>query len=338
MNAADHPTLAEQRERLHELRRWEGQLAALRDRRNALEAECIAGDVALRRSAGKRASIDAALAVEIEAALDRRQHIEEQLARARDDTKPERDRRTVARDALRLWLEAPRSERRPRAGGRIKHVLFALSMLVIIAALSVHLAFLVLLLPVAGASSFLSWSGQDDAWRKTGAKRRFMETCLEAPKRWEEDAVRQRLEEIEARIAAHAAREPAESEDDPGTIEATRDAERAALGVLLAGAGLDEGDLDPETETWIRALGRAGRSRRERDEVQAEIAGLRHDIDELREDLYRYLARRGATEGTGRADTDTLAAALERLARAGPAADPPPRRWDQDADCERGPS
>ena len=313
MKTLDQPTLAEQRERLNELRRWEQKLGSLRDRRNELEIECIAGDVALRRAPDRSAPIDAALAVEIEAALDRRKRTQEQLARARDGSKQERDRLVVGRDALRLWLEAPQEERSARPGGRAKHVLFAVSLIAIIAALSVHIVFLVLLLPIAGASSFLSWSGQDDAWRKMGAKRRYPETHLDAPGKWEEDAVRQRLEEIEERIESRAARGPNEPEDDPRTIEATLSAERATLEALLAGAGLDHADLDRETESWIRALGRASRSRLELTQVQAEIEGLSRDADDVREDLYRFLARRGGAEGTGRADTATLGAGLERL-------------------------
>ena len=314
MKTPDQPNLAEQRERLNELRRWEQRLDSLRDRRNELEIECIAGDVALRRGAGKRHSIDAALAIEIEGALDRRVRLEGQLARARDGTRQEHERLEVGRDALRLWLESPQKESGTRSGGRVKHVLLAVSLLAIIAALSVHIVFLVLLLPIAGASSFLSWSGQDDAWRKMGAKRRFVETRLEAPEHWGEDAVRQRREEIEARIGSRALRGPAGHQDDPRTIEARLDAERAALGVLLAGAGLDDADFDRETERWVRALGRAGRSRLELAEVQTEIAGLSRDADYVREDLYRYLARRDVAGPAGRADTTTLAAGLERLA------------------------
>ena len=318
MKNLDEPTLAEQRERLNELRRWEQKLASLRVRRNELEIECIAGDVAMRRGVANRIPVDAGLAVEIEAALDRRKHIEERLARARDGTREERDRLVVGRDALRLWLEAPQEERDARPGVRVKHVLFAVSLLAIIAAVSVHIVFLVLLLPIAGASSFLSWSGQDDAWRKMGAKRRYVETRLEAPKRWEDDAVRQILEEIEERIESRAARGADEPTDDPRAVEATLASERAAMEVLLAGAGLDEADLDRETEGWIRALSRASRSRLELTEVQAEIESSSRNIDEVREDLYRYLSRRGSAGGEGRADTATLAAGLERLARAAP--------------------
>ena len=314
MKTPDQPNLAEQRERLNELRRWEQRLDFLRDRRNELEIECIAGDVARRRGAGKRHSIDSALAIEIEGALDRRARLECQLAHARDGTRQEHERLEVGRDALRLWLESPQKESGTRSGGRVKHALFAVSLLAIIAALSVHIVFLVLLLPIAGASSFLSWSGQDAAWRKMGAKRRFVETHLEAPEHWEEDAVRQRLEEIEERIGSRALPGPVGHQDDPRTIEARLDAERAALGVLLAGAGLEDADLDRETESRVRALGRASRSRLELAEVQTEIAGLSRDADYVREGLYRYLARRGAAGPAGRADTTTLAAGMERLA------------------------
>ena len=314
MKTRDEPTLAEQRKRLKELRRWEQSLDTLRARRNDLEIECIAGDVALRRITERHAPVDAALAVEIEAALDQRNSLEEQLARSREGTRPERDRLAVARDALWLWLEAPREEGGERGSGRIKHVLVAVSLLAIIAALAVHVVFLVLLLPIAGASSFLSWSGQDHAWQKMGAKRRYVATRVDAPKEWKEDAVRQRLEEIEARIESQVARKPDRPEHGPRTLEAMLDTERRALTVLLAGAGLDSTDLDSETEGWIRALGHASRSRRELAEIQDQIVGISRDIDHLREELYRYLARRGAAGGGGRADTATLSAGLERLA------------------------
>ncbi len=312
MKTADEPTAAEQRERLDELRRWEQALSSLRARRNELEIECIAGDVAMRRGAGNRPPVDAGLAVEIEAALDRRKNLEERLACARDGTRQERDRLAVGRDALRLWLEAPQQESGAHSGAKVKHVLYAVSLIAVIAALSVHIVFLVLLLPIAGASSFLSWSGQDHAWRRMGAKRKYLETRLKAPKEWEEDAVREKLEELEERIEARAARGPDAPGDDPRGIEAMLVSEHGATEALLGRAGLDGTKLDRETESWIRALGRASRSRLELAKVQAEIEGLSRDIDEVREDLYRYLSKRGSAPGEGRADTATLAAALER--------------------------
>ena len=313
MKTRDEPTLPEQRERLEELRRWEQRLDALRARRNDLEIECIAGDVALRRIRDRHAPVDAALAVEIESALDRRRSLEERLQRAREGTRPERDRLAVARDALRLWLEAPREGPRARGGGRVRHVLFAVSLVAIVAALSVHVVFLVLLLPVAGAASFLSWSGQDHAWRKMGAKRRYVATRVDEPREWEEDAVRQRLSEIEARIEAQGVRSPDRPEHGPRELEAMLDTEHGMFSELLARAGLDTGALDPETEGWIRELGHATRSRRELAEVRDEIAGISRDVGELREALYRYLARRGAAGNGGRADTASLSAGLERL-------------------------
>ena len=317
MTTRDEATLAEQRERVNELRRRERRLDALRARRNELEIECIAGEVAWRRSADRRTRIDSGLAAELEAVLERRDRIEERLARARSGSRRERDRLVLARDALRLWLEAPPEEKQRHAAGRVKHVLFAVSLLAIIAALSLHIVFLVLLIPVAGASSFLSWSGQDRAWRQAGAKRKFVATRIEAPKQWEEDAVRQRLDEIESGIEAQAARASAhQAEESPQTLEALLEVERSTLSTLLARAEMGDADLDRESEAWIRELGRFRRSRQALAEVQTELVDVGRDIDELREDLYRYLVRRGAAGGEGRADTETLAAGLERLTRA----------------------
>ena len=313
MKTRDEATLSEQRECLEELRRWEQHLVMLRARRNDLEVECIAGDIALRRIRDRHAPMDAALAVDIEAALHRKTSLEERLQRAREGSRAERDRLALARDALRLWMEVPREGQPARGSGRIRHVLFAVSLVAIIAALSVHVVFLVLLLPIAGAASFLSWSGQDHAWRKMGAKRKYMATRVDEPREWEEDAVRQRLLEIEALVEARMERSPDPPEHGPRELEAMLDAEHATLTELLARAGLDTGALDRETEGWIRELGHATRMRRELAEVQSEIEGISRDADGLREALYRYLARRGAAGSGGRADTASLAAGLERV-------------------------
>ena len=63
-------------------------------------------------------------------------------------------------------------------------------------ALAVHLAFLVLLVPVGGAMSFLLWTGQDRAWRRMGARRRYESLRLEVSAAWTEDAVRERRDAL----------------------------------------------------------------------------------------------------------------------------------------------
>ena len=373
----DEPTPAELRERLDELRRRERQLRALRDRQFACEAECIAAGVALRRRGAERLTLDAATAREVAAALDRRRGLEERLARVHEGTKEERDRLREAREALRLWLESPQSGTGESTAGRMRKALLGVSLLVVVAALSVHLVLLVLLIPIAGAGSFLSWSGQDLAWRRMGARRRFEATRLARPERWEDPAVRERLAAIDALVAAREARDAAGNgakagfddrtgiegesetgtgaeaghsagvgsrievagragtgtdtgfgtraetrtgtgaglEDHPRTLSARLDTENALLDDLLAGGGLTRADLDRDSECRIRELAEASRSRQELVEIEGRIGEARHAIDTLREDLYRYLARRGAASAAGGADTDTLAAGLERLAR-----------------------
>ena len=385
----DEPTPAELRERLDELRRRERQLHALRDRQFACEAECIAAGVALRRRGAERLTLDAATAREIAAALDRRRGLEERLARVHEGTKEERDRLREAREALRLWLDAPQSGAGESTAGRMRKALLGVSLLVVVAALSVHLVLLVLLIPIAGAGSFLSWSGQDLAWRRMGARRRFEATRLARPERWEDPAVRERLAAIDALVAAREAWDAAGNgakagfddrtgiegesetgtgaeaghsagvgsrievagragtgtdtgfgtraetqtgtgagtrcgsgaatgaglEDHPRTLSARLDTENALLDDLLAGGGLTRADLDRDSERRIRELAEASRSRQELVEIEGRIGEARHAIDTLREDLYRYLARRGAASAAGGAHTDTLAAGLERLAR-----------------------
>lgn len=345
MSRGDEAALAEQRERLAELRRRERELRALRERQSACRTECIAAGVALRRRGGEEPALDAAAARGIEAALDRRRALEERLARVREGTREERDRLREARAALVLWLEEPRGGARERAAGRMRKALLGVTLLVVAAALSVHLALLVLLVPIAGAGSFLSWSGQDRAWRRMGARRRFETTRLAGPERWEAAPVRERLAAIDALIAEReagaatgagvgaatgagaagsAGTRPGsvagtglgeDVEDHPRTLRARVDAENALLDELLAGAGLTRRDLDRNAERRIRELAGASRSRVELAGIEERIGEVRRSIDALREDLYRYLARHGAASAAGDADTDTLAAGLEGLAR-----------------------
>ena len=348
MSREDESALAEQRERLAELRRRERDLRALRERQSACRTECIAAGVALRRQGGEAPALDAAAARGIEAALERRHALEERLSRVHEGAREERDRLREARAALALWLGEPRGGSRARAAGRMRKALFGVTLLVVAAALSVHLVLLVLLVPIAGAGSFLSWSGQDRAWRRMGARRRFDATRLAGPQCWEAAPVRERLAAIEALIAegeagaatgagvagsagagAPTAADAAETgtrtgagrgmgegvEDHPRTLKARIDAENALLDELLAGAGLTRPGLDRSAERRIRELAGASRSRLELAGIEERIGEARRSIDALREDLYRYLARRGAASAASGADTDTLAAGLEGLAR-----------------------
>ena len=327
MSRGDEPALAEQRERLAELRRGERELRALRERQAVCQSECIAADVALRRRGGGAPAPDAAAAREIEAALDRRRGLEERLSRVHEGSREEGDRLREARAALVLWLEEPRGGSRRRATGRMRKALLGVALLVVVAALSVHAVLLVLLIPIAGAGSFLSWSGQDRAWRRTGARRRFDATRVAGPERWEVAPVQERLAAIEALNADREAGAATGAgagigtgggdgvEDHPRTLKARIDAENALLDELLAGARLTRADLDRGAERRIRELAGASRSRVELAGVEERIGELRRTLDALREDLYRYLARRGAASAAGGADTDTLAAGLESLAR-----------------------
>ena len=99
-------------------------------------------------------------------------------------------------DALGAWLGADRE--RAGAGGRrtAKQVLLVVCFAILALAFAVHLAFLVLLVPVGGAMSFLLWTGQDRAWRRMGARRRYESLRLEVSAAWTEDAVRERRDAL----------------------------------------------------------------------------------------------------------------------------------------------
>ena len=226
----------------------------------------------------------------------------------------------AADDALSAWLEADRGDAGASSGRRIaKQVLLAICLAVLVLAFMVHLAFLVLLVPVGGAMSFLLWTGQDRSWRRMGARRRFERLRLEAPAAWNDEAVRERRRAV-ARLAEQV-RERASlpREDDAGVeardLHADLDAARSDLHDALAAAGLDAGRLDEPVEAALRAAARVRRSEHALQGVVEEMAGARDGAGAIRESLYRSLARNAEAAPDGDASAGALEAGLDRIRR-----------------------
>ena len=312
--------------KLAELRGHEERLEALRAKRTDLEVERIVARTALRAARNdSEPEVTGGDAAAIVGALDRIRRLESQSsarlatagAGSRDDLIA---RLRAGEEALGAWLDAERVEAGASSGGRIARQALLLACLAIVAlALAVHLAFLVLLVPVGGAMSFLLWTGQDRAWRRVGARRRFERLRLEAPAAWTADAVRERRRAL-ARIAEQV-RERASAPGSEGAVEepelpgADLDAARSGLRDALAAAGLDADRLDGPAEAALRAIARVHRAEQALKEVVEEMAGEREHADAIREPLYRDPARDAAASPDHDAGTGLPAAGMENLCR-----------------------
>lgn len=312
--------------KLAELRGHEERLEVLRAKRTDLEVERIVARTALRAARnGSGAEVTGGDAAAIVDALDRIRRLESQSS-ARFETDGAGsyndliERLRAGDEALGAWLDAERVEAGASSGGRVARQVLLVACLAIVAlALAVHLAFLVLLVPVGGAMSFLLWTGQDRAWRRVGARRRFERLRLEAPAAWTDDAVRERrralvriVEQVRERASAPGSDGAVEAPEGPG---ADLDAARSELHDALAAAGLDADRLDGPAEAALRAIARVHRAERALEEVVEEMAGEREHADAIREPLYRAPARDAAAPPVGDAGAGSPAAGMENLRR-----------------------
>lgn len=312
--------------KLAELRGHEERLDTLRAKRTDLEVERIVARTALRAARiGSEPEVTGGDAAAIVDALDRIRRLESQssarFATAGAGSHDELIERLRAGDeALGAWLDAERDEAGASSGGRIARQALLVACLAVVAlALAVHLAFLVLLVPVGGAMSFLLWTGQDRAWRRIGARRRFERLRLEAPAAWTDYAVRERrralvriAEQVRGRASAPGSEGTVEEPERPG---ADLDAARSELQDALAAAGLDADRLGGPAEAALRAIARVHRAEQALKEVVEEMAGEREHADAIREPLYRGLARDAAAASDGDASARSLATGMENLRR-----------------------
>ena len=322
------PDLPTGESKLAELRGHEERLEALRERRTDLEVERIVARTALRAartdSEPRVSGRDAAAMVD---ALDRLRRLESRhsadLARAEAGIRSHEElleRLRAGDDALGAWLEADRDDTGESSGRRIaKQALLAVCLAVVALAFLVHLAFLVLLVPVGGAMSFLLWTGQDRAWRRMGARRRFERLRLAAPAAWNEGAVRERrraLSRLVTQVRERASFPPDDDADaEVQDVRADLDAARSDLHDALAAAGLDEDRLDEPVEAALRARARVWCAEQALHGVVEEMAGERDGAGSIRESLYRGLARDGVAAPDGDASAGTLEAGLGRVRR-----------------------
>lgn len=310
--------LGESRERLARLQSQEKAVRALRNREHELEVECIAADVVLKGAAATpERDIEPNLAVEIERALDLCRQLETATGDARTLSNEERDRLRIGRVALEKWIQARDPPPPDRTRRIVRRGLLAVTIIAISASIWVHPVFLVLLLPVAGAASLLAWSGQDTAFGRLGARRRYESTGLSAPSAWEESVVQSHLEALDAELAARAAQKTEGANVDAAQIAFERRNADAQLEGLLVELDMDRQDIDRDFERRLRQVAGARRARIEFEQIKSELRLASAEVDELREELFQFIARHGEAPSDGRADTSSLAAALDRVQRTG---------------------
>ena len=302
-------------------------MEALRARRVDLEVERIVAETELRGArAGATPDIPGAAAFGVVDALDRLRRLESALAAhlAFIETGARSHGELLERlrggdDALGAWLDAGREDAGARARRIVKQVLLAICLLIVAGGVAVHLVFLLLLVPVGGAMSFLLWTGQDRGWRRMGARRRYESLHLEVPAAWTEDAVRERRRALSLLVerVREQATAPADEDHRTETARLSADIESARSDVreALAAVGLAGDAIDESAEAGVRALARAWRAGRALRGVVEDMAGERAGAEEIRESIYRDLAREGEASPDGDASVGALEAGIERVGR-----------------------
>lgn len=317
--------LAEQHKRLASLESCEERIRDLRDRECDREVEHMAAEAALQGAANRlKPSIDREAAARIGQLLDNRRALEDRLRAVgggrgggRAGTTRTLDQLRAGHAALLAWLDAGRPEKPSAALGYVKVALLLASIAILWAAIAFHPAFLILLVVVVGPVSFALGRGQDNEWRRVGARRRYDTSGLAGFGEWNEKSVRARANELEALIvqaergaAQNASEGRADEPEDAEALVARIADLNARVTAELADAGLAPEDTEGDTGEWLRLAARADGSRRALEEIKNERRRARDEAAELREQLGRYLSARGVKPT---AHQDTSADIAERL-------------------------
>ncbi len=343
MNADDttdngEGALSEQRALLDQLVTWEHELEVLKDLESDLEVEQISAEVALKATTSKNGiAISPDSAKEIAMARARKRELETALdgggaetAPSAADLRADIDRMRAGREALEAWRDAPETVsawRRPRVANTVLAIASAAA---VWAAIALHPIFLVLLVPLVMAIGYFTFTGQDADWVRLGAVRRFQSTRLKPPSSWDRNPVDGRIGELsdaaailEQRLAeAEAAEgESSKQEEDAASelvlsmkLLQTTDAYEAAL----AKAGIETEALDETLSGWLDLVFENHRIDSELRQVRAKREALSREAEEARDALFRFLVLADDAPPEGRADSETLRAALERVANRAP--------------------
>ena len=299
----------DQKEKLAELGILESKIEGLREKEVELEVDCITADTALEHTRLERVvGIDVETAAAIVLSLDRKRALVEERTRRHHHAEQKTQHFRAGLDALSSWRQADEISQEQGTSKVIKTVFMVATLVTVCAALAVHWAFLILLVPI-GATSTMMWSGHDASWQRVGAKRRFEQTGLSPPADWTPQAVAELMKGLEELIEQTPQRVPSSAEGGGDSLEVVEQ----ELTALLESAGLTLRTLDEQTERELRLVSRSFIARRELDEVKSALSRVGTEAEQVRTGIYRYLNRHGVGPGDGCADTPSLAAGLARL-------------------------
>jgi len=306
------------KERLSDLIRLEASAVQLREKVVELEVDHITAQTALEHTQLTRiAGMDVKVAAAIVLTVERYRELP-RTPGSREPTVGIRiEHYRLGLSALREWVAAGEPTKTQGGSGLVKGVFALIALLVVGAGLVVHWALLILLLPI-GASSVMMWSGNDAGWRRVAAWRRFEQSGLAPPAGWEMKDVQAHIRTLEEKTDAiseeHSLASESGSTQQLGgqADEALHDVEQSLLD-LLGSVGLTNDSLDAETERELRMFSRPFIVKRELAAARSKLARVRREADLIRNELYRYLRRRGVGPAEGQADIASLTDAVNRL-------------------------
>ena len=247
------------------------------------------------------------------------QTLRDRLDRLGEGRGSELARLTAGRAALETWLSAGEPRPPDRAGRIVRWSLMVITIAAVVAAVAIHVAFLILLVPTAGAMSFLMWSGQDTAWERVGARRQYGETRLGGIESWLEPSVRTRMGELVARMQSMRTEVTPDAPEDEilaeqARVEAAIADESARLEDAYGAAGIEPSAIDAGLDGWLEAIARAHVARSELDRITAKLKAARGEAGKVRDGVYRFLSSHGEPGANGRADPQSLDEGLDRIA------------------------
>ena len=319
--------LGDARESLKQIVEGQSSLVQLDERIAAVEVECIEADMAASQCA-TRFDMQPADVVRLGTVLSRQRALREALAEydAEPSTDDERENRLrqlrTGIEALSAWIEAPKIKDSKRTA-TLARVVLLMATLIIGGFAYVLDSWLVLILiiPIAGPISAMLQRGENTVWRRAGMQRRYEQSGLPVKFKWEEDAVAQRLTELEAELSEIEAREPKVQLPDEDLVEDERYAEltyesvdlELTLERMRTETGVETGTLDDETrETLIEAARLAG-ARQRLESVRNEREAVKRDVETRKDAIFALLSSNGLAPEGGRADVASLSEGLTKL-------------------------
>ena len=301
-----------QLERLEELEHAiEQSAAAIVD----LEVDLIEADTVTSEVDFAAIGMDRDTAIRLATLRMRREQLRQGLDDTGESDEVPLERWQQGREHLREWLNSGDTGT-PKGPDYLRLVMGVLNLAALVAAFTVHLAFLILLIPLGATSAFL-WSGDDKNWQRMAAKRAYDADGLKAPREWTETGVAARLAELEADI--EAAQQSTALATDRG-IE-SMSPEAIALEIVdneVAEQAMvaDWDALPAATRTALTRLAEADAVRRELARLRRSRQTLDAQAEGLRNTIYRYLQREHGLELQGRSDIEYLRTGLEQVAAA----------------------